>query len=121
MATGPWESYKAAESPKTATEQTQESAVQGPWSNYAKSVEPTTAPAIGPWSAYAQPERAKPTPYKNRVEALDDAVNLLEEGAPEADVREAFGKAKIFTPGSSPSAPMVAASKPVNPSKLIAQ
>lgn len=36
-----------------------------------------------------------PTPYRDRREALDDAVNLLEEGADQGAVTEAFGKAGI--------------------------
>jgi hypothetical protein len=37
----------------------------------------------------------EPTPYRDRREALDDAVNLLEEGADQKAVRESFGKAGI--------------------------
>lgn len=40
-------------------------------------------------------ERKEPTPYRNRREALDDAVNLLEEGADQGVVTEAFDKAGI--------------------------
>lgn len=47
--------------------------------------------------AAAAPEQPKrePVPYKNRTEALDDAVNLLEEGAPKKDVADAFAKGGI--------------------------
>jgi hypothetical protein len=37
----------------------------------------------------------EPVPYRDRREALDDAVNLLEEGADRGAVTEAFGKAGI--------------------------
>ena len=40
-------------------------------------------------------QAAAPTPYRDKREALDDAVNLLEEGAPQADVRAAFEKGGI--------------------------
>ena len=38
---------------------------------------------------------AAPTPYRDRREALDDAVNLLEEGYDRAKVTESFSKAGI--------------------------
>jgi|GEM_PF-3892474 len=41
------------------------------------------------------PQRAAPTPYRNKREALDDAVNLLEEGYDQAKVAESFGQAGI--------------------------
>jgi hypothetical protein len=40
-------------------------------------------------------EEKKPPPYKNRIEALDDAVNLVEEGADLGKVNEAFAKIGI--------------------------
>lgn len=40
-------------------------------------------------------EPKQPAPYKNRTEALDDAVNLLEEGADLGKVNEAFLKIGI--------------------------
>jgi len=40
-------------------------------------------------------ERKAPTPYRNRREALDDAVNLLEEGADQKAVTESFATAGI--------------------------
>jgi hypothetical protein len=40
-------------------------------------------------------ERKAPTPYRNRREALDDAVNLLEEGADQKAVTESFASAGI--------------------------
>jgi hypothetical protein len=42
----------------------------------------------------AKPPKA-PTPYRDRREALDDAVNLLEEGADQKAVTEAFSKGGI--------------------------
>jgi hypothetical protein len=42
----------------------------------------------------AKPTKA-PTPYRDRREALDDAVNLLEEGADQKAVTEAFSKGGI--------------------------
>lgn len=45
-----------------------------------------------PVAPTATPE---PPPYKNRREALDDAVNLLEEGASQAKVKENFAKLGI--------------------------
>lgn len=41
-----------------------------------------------------KPSKA-PAPYRDRREALDDAVNLLEEGANQSQVGEAFSKAGI--------------------------
>lgn len=37
-------------------------------------------------------------PYKNRAEAVDDAVNMLEEGAPKEEIQSAFAQAGIEWP-----------------------
>jgi hypothetical protein len=37
-------------------------------------------------------DTSKPAPYKNRREALDDAVNLLEEGVDQTELKNAFAK-----------------------------
>ena len=39
-----------------------------------------------------KPEPAKPAPYKNRLEMLDDAVNLLEEGADREEMKQSLQK-----------------------------
>jgi hypothetical protein len=38
----------------------------------------------------AAPARAEPAPYKNKLQALDDAVNMLEENVPQEKVRAEF-------------------------------
>ena len=51
-----------------------------------------------PMAAERQPVRTQakqPTPYRDRREALDDAVNLLEEGADQKAVTETFSKGGI--------------------------
>ena len=45
-------------------------------------------PAAGP--AAVAPARAQPKPYRNRQEALNDAVNMLEEGADQNQVIQSF-------------------------------
>lgn len=47
-------------------------------------------PAVAPVVAPKFIEAKKPAPYKNRVEMLDDAVNLLEEGADRTDVQQSL-------------------------------
>jgi hypothetical protein len=42
-----------------------------------------------------EPAPAKPTPYKNRLEMLDDVVNLLEEGADRDEVKQSLQNAGI--------------------------
>jgi hypothetical protein len=49
---------------------------------------PTAAPIAPP----APVAKAEPKPYASRVEALDDAVNLLEEGVDKEELRPAFEK-----------------------------
>ena len=49
---------------------------------------PTAAPIVPP----APVAKAEPKPYVSRVEALDDAVNLLEEGVDKEELRPAFEK-----------------------------
>jgi hypothetical protein len=56
---------------------------------------PTPAPK--PVAAPA-PQATEQIPYKNRLEALDDAVNMLEENAPQQGVRDAFAKIGISWP-----------------------
>lgn len=57
---------------------------------------PILAPAEAPAEPQAEaPEAPKPPPYKNRLEALDDAVNLLEEGAPKEELIPAFERMGI--------------------------
>jgi hypothetical protein len=58
-----------------------------------------SAPALKPVSqpntiveAPPTTDTSKPAPYKNRREALDDAVNLLEEGVDQTELKDAFAK-----------------------------
>lgn len=46
-----------------------------------------TAPKVEP-----KPQAPKPPPYKNRVEMLDDAVNLLEEGVDREEMKQSLQK-----------------------------
>jgi hypothetical protein len=53
----------------------------------------TPLPPREPRTPRAAPApREKPAPYKDRREALDDAVNFLEEGADQGKLREGFAK-----------------------------
>jgi hypothetical protein len=62
--------------------------------------EPAPAPTAGKdlsadlfgKSAPPTTDTSKPAPYKNRREALDDAVNLLEEGVDQTELKDAFAK-----------------------------
>jgi hypothetical protein len=53
------------------------------------------APAETPTPEQPETAAPKPPPYKTRLEALDDAVNLLEEGAPKEQLVPAFERMGI--------------------------
>ena len=68
-------------------------------------------PMSRPQPAAPAPAPAKPPPYKNRLEALDDAVNLVEEGADFKRVAQAFsqigiGEGDIMSHGKARKSPM---------------
>ena len=68
-------------------------------------------PMSRPQPAAPAPAPAKPPPYKNRLEALDDAVNLVEEGADFKKVAQAFsqigiGEGDIMSHGKARKSPM---------------
>jgi hypothetical protein len=60
-----------------------------------KAAAPTPAPK--PVAAPA-PQATEQVPYANRLQALDDAVNMLEENAPQQGVRDAYAKIGISWP-----------------------
>jgi hypothetical protein len=69
----------------------------------AEPAEPLRSPeeTVTPMTVQPAPEPVKPaepTPYRSRAEALDDAVNLLEEGADKNQVIEGFKKLGIEWP-----------------------
>ena len=82
--------YKAPEKPGVAARLS---------SALPKPVDPLGIGSGKPLGAPRAQEPAKatkaPTPYRDRREALDDAVNLLEEGADQKAVTEAFSKGGI--------------------------
>ncbi|NDG33438.1 hypothetical protein EB118_25710, partial [bacterium] len=57
-------------------------------------------PAAGVASLITPPTQPAPTavPYRSKIEALDDAVNLIEEGAPANLVKQKFEQAGISWP-----------------------
>lgn len=68
-------------------------------------------PMAAPPAPVAAPAPAKPAPYKNRLEALDDAVNLVEEGADFKRVAQSFtqigiGEGDIIAHGIGRKSPM---------------
>jgi hypothetical protein len=68
-------------------------------------------PMSRPQPATPAPAPAKPPPYKNRLEALDDAVNLVEEGSDFKKVAQAFsqigiGEGDIMSHGKARKSPM---------------
>jgi Large polyvalent protein associated domain 39 len=58
---------------------------------------PAPTPAPKPVAAPA-PQATGQVPYANRLQALDDAVNMLEENAPQQGVRDAYAKIGISWP-----------------------
>ena len=69
----------------------------GGWETIIPKKAAATTPAPKPVATPA-PQATEQVPYANRLQALDDAVNMLEENAPQQGVRDAFAKIGISWP-----------------------